>query len=129
MSQNSKSTTTWEYNGHQFELDICDYDGSKRFEDGMNSLTAKTDTFPLDGTISNRVLAYDAMFRDMFNDIFGSGAGDKILGECKNIRNCDTAFMSFCEFINEQKSSNKSRQDVFLAKYGANRAQRRNSAK
>lgn len=128
------ASTIWTYNGGEYELDLSDYEDGKRFEECMDAFAGKAGELKLDGSLSERVLAYDKIVRELYDRMFGLGSGDKILGERRNARICDESFLSLCEFIAKQKADDKARQDNFIAKYGpanriVNRASRRHAKK
>ena len=86
-----------------------------------------TKSLKKDGTPSERVRAYDKMFRDFYDDLLGDGAGDAILGAKCSIINCDNAFESFLAFIDAQSTAINTRRENVAGKYSGNRAQRRSA--
>lgn len=127
MSQNEKNTT-WEYNGSVFEFDLADLDCAENYETALANLQKREKSRTKDGSMSDRIREYDAMFRSLFDDLFGKGAGDAVLGESKNTNNCDAAFDNFLEFVIKQQEANDRAVSSLISKYEKyqpNRAQRR----
>ena len=139
MSQNEnfeKNITTpvdntiWVYNGNQFELDLTDLEFAERYEQSLVHLQEREKSRSKDGSMSARIREYDAMIRGLFDDIFGDGAGDAVLGEKVSTRNCDAAFDSLLEFVLKQQAENNAEAETLVSKYTKyqpNRAQRRAS--
>lgn len=119
--------TVWRYNGFEFSFDVGDADDAAHFEECMYRFADSEKAQPKDGTMSERIIAYDKMFRVMFDDVFGEGAGDDILGEKRNMRNCDKAYESLLNFIEGQNADFVRTRAALAARYSAptNRAQRR----
>lgn len=117
----------WEYNDSSFELDIGDAEFLEHYEAVMERLDNAEKALKKDGTPSERVRAYDKMFRDFYDDLLGDGAGDAILGAKCSIINCDNAFESFLAFIDAQNTAINTRRENVAGKYSGNRAQRRSA--
>lgn len=123
----SDDVTIWRYNGFEFSFDVGDADDAAHFEECMHRFADSEKAQPKDGTMAERIIAYDKMFRDMFDDVFGEGAGDDILGEKRSMRNCDSAYESFLSFIDGQNADFVRRRAALATRYSVpvNRAQRR----
>lgn len=119
--------TTWEYNGNKFELDVGDADEADHLEEVFKRFDAAEKSLQKDGGLGDMIRRYDKLFRDLYDDLFGVGAGDAILGERKNMNNCDNSFESFLAFIDGQNSHFIARMANINARYSGNRAQRRNA--
>lgn len=120
--------TIWEYNGSQFELDLTDLEFAERYEKSLENLQEREKNRTKDGSMSARIREYDAMIRGLFDDIFGEGAGDAVLGEKISTKNCDTAFDALLEFVIKQQEENNRAAEALVSKYDKyqpNRAQRR----
>lgn len=123
-----KPITKWTYNGNTFEFDVGDAEDASHFEDVMLHFGDAEKSLKKDGGISDQIIAYDKLFRDMFDEMFGEGAGDAILGERRSMNNCDDAYESFLEFISAQSAGFAERRAALLTKYNGNRAQRRSAS-
>lgn len=123
MSQ--KNPNIWEYNGNTFELDVGDAEDAEHLENAFKRLEAAEKTVKRDGSLAEIVCAYDSMFRNLYDDIFGEGAGDMVLGERRNIDNCNASYESLLAFIEGQNAHFIQRTESLTARYGSNRAQRR----
>ena len=120
--------TVWEYNGNQFELDLTDLEFAERYEAALANLQEREKARSKDGSMSTRIREYDGMIRGLFDDIFGEGAGDAVLGEKISTKNCDIAFDSLLEFVINQQEENNRTTEALVSKYDKyqpNRAQRR----
>lgn len=123
--------TVWEYNGSSFELDLSDLDFAESYEVALANLQKREKNRSKDGRLSDRIREYDAMIRGLFDDLFGEGAGDAVLGETRNTANCDAAFDSLLEFVVAQQEENNRATNAMVSKYEKylpNRAQRRSVA-
>lgn len=120
--------TTWEYNGHKFELDLTDADTIERSEDAFALMQEEEKKLPKDGKTSVKIRAYCSLFRKMFDSHFGEGAGNAIIGEKDSIANCHAAYDSFLAFVAEQADARNNFANELNKKY-TNRAQRRAAAK
>lgn len=119
--------TTWEYNGNKFELDLGDADDADHLEQVFGRFSVAEKALQKAGGLGDMVRGYDKLFRDFYDYLFGAGAGDAILGERKNMNNCDNAFDSFLAFIDGQNSHFIARMASINTRYSGNRAQRRNA--
>ena len=120
--------TIWEYNGSQFELDLTDLDFAERYEKALANLQERENARSKDGPMSVRIREYDAMIRSLFDDIFGEGAGDAVLGEKVSTKHCDIAFDSLLQFVIKQQAENNRETEALInkyVKYQPNRVQRR----
>lgn len=123
----SDDVTIWKYNGFEFSFDVGDADDAAHFEDCMKRFAEAEKAQPKNGSMTEMIIAYDKLFRNMFDDVFGEGAGDDILGEKRSMRNCDNAYESFLLFIDGQNSDFIRRRAALMNRFTApqNRAQRR----
>lgn len=119
--------TIWVYNGNEFEFDAGDADIIENYEDVLNQFDQEAKLLKKDGSNSERLREYDLLFRNMFDRIFGEGAGDAILGERRSVFNCNTAFADFLDFVASQKGALEASYQKTMSKHGysPNRAQRR----
>lgn len=131
QSENTAASTinkTWEYNGSTFDFDLGDADDLERYEIALQHLEESEKARKKDGTPSEIARAYDKLFRDFYDELFGDGAGDAILGEKRSISNCDDSFESFYDFSEAQSTALRERREKITSKYSGNRAQRRNTS-
>lgn len=120
--------TTWEYNGHKFELDLTDADVMEKSENAFDEMQKEEMNLPKIGKASVRIRAYCSIFRKLFDLHFGEGAGLAIIGEKDSIQNCHDAYDSFLAFLAEQVDARNTFANKINKKY-TNRAQRRAVAK
>lgn len=129
MKESRSDVTVWEYNGFTFELDVGDADTAEHIEGVFDRFSKAEKRVKRDGSMKEIIISYDKLFRDMFDDMFGTGAGDDILGEKRSIKNCNAAYESFLDFINAQRENFAEQNAMLNAKYNGNRVQRRTTAK
>lgn len=130
MSQNNVvDMTVWNINGHSFTLDIGDAVDAQHFQEVMERFGVAEKALQKDGDMVAHIIAYDKLFRDMYDDLFGEGSGDKILGTRKNMTNVDNTYTSFLEFLAAQGNGLNDRRTAIINKYNGNRAQRRATAR
>lgn len=127
----NRPETVWVQNGFEFELDVGDADDAEKMEKALANLEAAEKSMKRDGSFTERIIAYDAMFRSFYDDLFGPGGGDDVLGEKRSIAHCNEVYDRFLDFINKQGKSFEAQRAAFSMKYAytGNRAQRRAAAK
>ena len=126
--------TIWRYNGNEFSFDMGDADDLAHFEEVMDRFQKAEMTVKRDGSLAEQVIAYDAMYRNMYDDLFGDGAGDAILGQKRNMNNCNLSYASFLEFLGRQGAEFQRQREIIEQKQtfyapNGNRSQRRFNAK
>lgn len=101
------------------QYDIFDADLAEKYEVALDkaSKPVKTEGLKTSAIIRQQC---EVVF-NVFNELFGEGAADKVFGTKTNIRVCLAAFGDLVEQINSQKDE----VDKMTAKYSPNRAQRR----
>ena len=121
----SQINTTWEINGNTFDLDLQDVETAEKYEQAFENMGINEKNIPKSGKNSEIIKGYYNMFVKLYDDLFGVGAGVKILGEKANSRICDEAYESFLNFIRAQTDASLQYRNTILTKYSPNRAQRR----
>ena len=125
MSQN----TTWEINGVSLTIDLQDADQMERYEAAFDQMGEDEKTIPKDGKASVRIRAYCAMFRKLYDNIFGAGTSDKIFaGQPTSTDVYDSVYEQFLAFVRGQLVGASERRAQMLQKYRPNREQRRAEA-
>lgn len=119
--------TTWEYNGHTFELDLGDVETLEKYESVFDLWGKKEKNLPKAGKPSEVMKAYCEWFSTLFDELLGEGSGHKIV-ERHNINMWYDAYDSFLAFATSQKDSQKERATSITGRY-SNRQQRRAAAK
>ena len=128
MSQNQK---VWEINGLSLELDLDDADVMERYEKAFDVMSAEEKALPKDGKGSEQIRAYCAMFRHLYDNIFGEGTSEKIFkGVPTSASAYDDIYFSFLDAVKKIKTATIQSRAERLAKYRpANRQQKRAAAK
>lgn len=122
MSQN----TTWEVNGVSLPLDLSDADTMERYEAAFDQLAADEKAIPKDGKASARIRAYCAMFRRLYDSIFGEGTSARIFADTPdNTHSYDAVYCSLLDYVRAQSASNAQHTAELVSKYAPNRAQKR----
>lgn len=129
MSQTENSVTVWNISGYSFEIDLQDADCIERYEKAFEKMGQEEKALPQDGKASDRIRAYCAMFRHLFDNLFGEGSAEKIFGEHDNARDMTAVYESFLEFALRQQDEVVATQNRIMNRYSLNRAQRREAAK
>lgn len=96
---------TFNYNGHSFVYDIADADEAERYEAAIKKMGETEKALPKDGSIAVIYRAQCKYLKTFFDDVLGSGAGEKICGEKDNITICYNAYMDFLRFISAQRDN------------------------
>ena len=120
-------STVWEYNGNKFDLDLGDAVDADHAESAFNRFSAAEKSLQKDGSIGDIIRGYDKMFRDLYDDLFGSGADDAVLGDNHSIDNRTRSYESLLAFIDGQNAHFREQMENLNTRYGGNRAQRRSS--
>lgn len=129
LNPNTAPDTTWEINGHSFVLDLEDAETAERYENAFDKMAEAEKLLPKDGKMSVRIRAYCDLFKSLYDDIFGPGSGEKILGNKDNTRICNEVYDHFLAFVVKQRDSSAATTTALVSKYSPNRAQRRAAAK
>jgi len=124
MSQN----TTWEINGKSFELDVFEEETAQKYTDAFKTLADEEKNIKYTGNLVEQVRSYCQVFYNLFDNIFGEGAGIEILGEKRSVTVCNETYDSFLNFVSEQKKAVANFGTEVTAKY-SNRQTRRAAAK
>lgn len=125
----SHVNTKWEINGLTFELDLEDADTAERYENAFDQMAAEEKKMPKDGKLSEQIRAYCKLFENLYDNLFGEGAGKAILTDKANTRICNEVYDSFLAFVAKQKNESMAFQNSMVNKYSPNRAQRRAAVK
>lgn len=119
----------WKWNDVELEIDMEDYEFLQKYEQAFQNMGLKENTLNKIGARSEIVKEYCDMFYQLFDDIFGSGTGDKLLGEKRNVRTCEECYESFIEECKKGVAEANRRKNTMMTKFKPNRAQRRASGK
>ncbi|HRR76975.1 MAG TPA: hypothetical protein P5191_09230 [Ruminococcus sp.] len=117
----------WEINGLSLELDLQDADVNERCEQAFEAMEKHERELPKDGKNSERIRSYCKLFKDLFDDIFGSGTGDKLFeNQPINVDAYEGVYFKFLDFIAAQRVGIEQKRNERYAKYKpVNRQQRR----
>lgn len=129
MSNTSSERYVWHVNGHEFPLDLQDASVSERCEKAFLAMSEREKAIPKDGLNSARIRARCDLFRSLFDDLFGEGAGQKIFGDEYNARTATEVYEKFLDFMANQRNGLLEVENRVMNRYSQNRAQRRAAGK
>ena len=120
---------TWNVNGCELHLDLTDADTVERYESAFDQLSEEAAQIPEDARASVRIRAYCAMYRRLYDRIFGEGTSEQIFREIPdNTTAYDGVYASFLEFAAAQTTEiakAKAERAEHLRRFLPNRAQHR----
>lgn len=120
----------WEINSLSLELDLDDADNMERYENAFDIMAKEENQIPQDGKQSERIRAYCQIFRNLYDNIFGEGTSEKIFsGVPTSVAAYDEIYLSFLEFVKNQRMASVQKRAEWRAKYLPNRSQRRATSK
>lgn len=121
--------STWEISGLSLQFDASDADSTERYEQAFDLLETEIAELPETGRASERIRAYCAVFRRLYDRIFGEGTAEEIFRDIPaNTNAYDEVYVSFLTFIGvqaEEIAKQKAVRAEQLRKFVPNRAQRR----
>lgn len=125
MSQNH-DMKVWEINGVSLTLNLEDADVMERYENAFDVMAEAEKKIPKDGRRSEQIRAYCALFRTLYDTLFGEGTSAKIFaGQPDSTDIYDKVYDSFLKFVGEQVTGTAQRRAERLGRYTPNRAARR----
>ena len=128
--RNEPMSLKWEINGLSLELDLDNADNMERYENAFELMAKEENEIPKDGRQSERIRAYCQLFHRLYDRIFGDGTSDQIFsGIPDSVKACDEIYLSFLNFVQEQRVSAAQERAEWRAKYFPNRKQRRAAEK
>lgn len=116
--------SSWKWNDVELEIDMEDYDFLEKYERAFEAMKVSEAKLEKTGLQSDIAREYCEMFYRLFDDIFGSGTGDKIFHGRRNIRLCEECYDSFIEECRRSVAEANKRKSAMMSKYRPNRAQR-----
>lgn len=120
--------TTWEINGKSFELDVFEEDTARLYSEAFKRLEEDEKKIKHTGDLVEQIRSYCQVFYNLFDNIFGEGAGIEILGKKRSVSVCNETYDNFLSFVSEQRKAVDDFGNEVTAKYG-NRQTRRTAAK
>lgn len=119
----------WKWNDVELEIDMEDVEFLERYENAFNNLELKESELQKTGKKSKIARGYCEMFYCLFDEIFGQGTGEKLLGEKMNVRVCEECYSSFIAACQKCVTDANKRQNAMINKFRPNREQRRAAGK
>ncbi len=119
------SLTTWSVNNHNFELDLSDADVAARYETAFEEMIGREKALPVDGKVSEYIRAVYTMHRDLYDRLFGDGAGEKILNGRQHLEHCQQTYLRFLEFVEKQQQAHIDFRNELASRYSPARLQSR----
>lgn len=129
MSQNH-DMKVWEINGISLTLDLENADVMERYEKAFEAMAEAEKKIPKDGKRSTQIRSYCALFRTLYDTVFGEGTSARIFGDQPDSTGVyDAVYDSFLNFVGMQITETAQRRAERLSKYVPNRAARRAAQK
>lgn len=92
----------WKYNDVELEFDMGDVDTQERYEKAFIKMEETEKGLPKTGVYSELSRAYCQMFYELYDDLFGTGAGERLMGKKANVRTTEECYNSFLTFVRAQ---------------------------
>lgn len=92
----------WKYNNVELEFDMGDVDTQERYEKAFTRMEETEKGLPKTGAYSEISRAYCQMFYELYDDLFGTGTGEKLMGKKENVRTAEECYNSFITFVRAQ---------------------------
>lgn len=115
----------WSYNGIELEVDMGDADFQEIVENAFEKMHEDEVKILKAGKASAITRSYCQMFYNLYDNIFGAGTGEKLLGEKRNSGVCEECYESFIDLCQKQTTESNAKKARIVNKYAPNRAQRR----
>jgi hypothetical protein len=107
----------WKYNDVVLEVDMEDYDFQAKYEEAFNKMDKTEKELQKVGSLAEITKGYCQMFYQLFDDIFGTGTGDKLFGGKYNTRIVDECFDSFIWHCKKEVDTANRRKMATVKKY------------
>lgn len=110
---------TWEINGVSFDFDIEDADNAENYQNAFENFSINEKNLAKsEKNSADFIREYCKMFRNLYDDIFGSGSSEKIFSGIKdNSRKYDEIYAEFLNFIRNQSEKAAERKNNLAVKY------------
>lgn len=110
-------------------LDLSDYRVLERWENALAAVGEKNAAIPETDRVSAQIKARIEVIAFAFDEMFGDGAANRVLGNCTSIEDALLAFSELIEFARGQSETTAAKWREIGGKYApANREQRRAAA-
>ena len=120
MSQN---LSVWKYNDVELELDIADARNAKKYDDAFKAMDEEEKAMKKDVPNYVFIQNYCAMFKHLFDTLFGDGTYEKLTGgNTENINVANAVYESFLDFAKVQTTYAISNSKRISSKYSSDRA-------
>lgn len=117
----------WKVNNLEFEFDLEDADTLENMMDVFERVDQKVEQLGKVGPHVGYLRSFCDIYYEMFDNLFGEGAGEKIFEGKHNARICEEVSNDFISFANRQVNEVGKRRSQRTNKYVPNRKQRRNN--
>ncbi|GFI44232.1 hypothetical protein IMSAGC018_01913 [Lachnospiraceae bacterium] len=121
----------WKYNNIELEFDMGDVDTQERYEKAFTKMEETEKRLPKTGIYSELSRAYCGMFYQLYDELFGAGTGEKLMGKKANVRTTEECYNSFLTFVRTQLAEiNRIRANTIggCKNYGYNRKKGKRSS-
>lgn len=107
----------WIYNDVELEVDMEDVEFQEKYEAAFSKMAASEDQLQKTGTLSGFTRGYCRLFYDLFDDIFGVGTAEKLMGKKLHVGRCEECYNSFIYFCKEQVDEMNKKRAATLKKF------------
>lgn len=114
----------WNYGGASFTLDMDDVETAERYDAAFQKMQAQFEE-PDGAPEIAKIRTYCEAIRFLFDELFGEGTAEKLMGEKLNLAACDDAYESFLTFVQAQTAERENRHREMFSRFAPNRAARR----
>ena len=111
----------WKYNNVELEVDMEDADFQEKYENAFLKMEQTEVELAKVGNLSQITKNYCQMFYQLFDDIFGSGTGEKLFGGKYNARLVDEVYDSFINHCKKEVEAANKRRANTVKKYKVNK--------
>lgn len=122
------SLTTWKIKDLELEYNNADYEQTEKLKDCLDKMAEEEKALKKDGPIGEFLKGYCEMFYNLFRNMFGEEAANK-LAKRSDSAEWESVYIEFLNFITAQNADAEARRAAIIAKGKGNREQRRNAQK
>ena len=111
----------WKCNNVELEVDMEDVEFQEKYEKAFLNMEKTETELQKIGNLSQITKSYCQMFYTLFDDIFGSGTGEKLFGGKYNARLVDEVYDSFISHCRKEVEAANKRRANTVKKYKVNK--------
>lgn len=109
-------------NFEELNFDATDADTLKRYLGAMKVVSERANSMDAESELPEQYRSLCESVKTCFDDIFGTGTGEKICGANNSLRACTNAFRELVEEYNHQMSEQKRANEALIAEMETGKA-------